>query len=334
MKMKACLCLTLLGIACSTFADATLAVGASCDSSLNEAISAGVEPFLKGTCSITAPLSDAASILSDAAVRLGYGWPGQGLTWFGFAAADLSYRSGALFGKLGAAATVEGDASGSLPSIEVSSDVEMTLDLSRFTLSFAPALRWRGGQTRSLAADGALSSIISAGDAAVLRAKVEGGIERPEGETLEWFAGAGFGASWYPGAAMVVSVDAGIERRVSTNSADEIIDGSSVAIPNADGFMEVSFLPELSFSLGRGVRLGILAPLVLRLMDHGAVEAGAIVADAEWLLSAAPEISLRFDASRALAVRTVLGGDLAFSNSSYREKMVAYLTVEAVLSLE
>ena len=334
MKMKAFLCLALLGSACSTFADATLSVGASGESSLDEAISAGVEPFLKGTCSITAPLSDAASILSDGAVRLGYGWPGQGLTWFGFAAADLSYRSGAFFGKLGAAATVEGDASGSPPSIEASSDVEMTLDLSRFTLSFVPALRWRGGQTRSLTADGALSSIISAGDAAVLRAKVEGGIEQPEGETPEWFAGAGLGASWYPGAAMVVSVDAGIERRVSTNPADEIIDGSSVAIPNADSFMDVSLLPELSFSLGRGVRLGILAPLALRLMDHGAVEAGAIVADAEWLLSAAPEISLWFEATRAFTIRTVLGGDLALSNSSYREKRVAYLTLEAVLSLE
>lgn len=185
-----------------------------------------------------------------------------------------------------------------------------------------------------MAIGGVLSSIVSAGDSAVLRARIEGGIEWPEGEAMEWSAGAGLGVSWYAKAPVVASFDAGVRRHVSTNPADEMIDGAVVTIPNADGLLEASVLPELSVSLGRGVRLGILAPVWLRVADHGAVNAGALIADTEWLVGAAPEVSLRVDAARTLAFKTTLGGDLAFSNSSYKEERVAYLTVEAVLSLD
>lgn len=333
MKTWVVLCVLLLCCVCGAFPDVTLAAGTSGESSLVEPLALGIEPFLKGTGSLTAPLSDEVSALGDAAFRLGYGWPGQGLTWFAFAAADLSWRAEQYFTMLGASATAEGDATGSLPSLEVATDLEISVDLSRLTLSFTPTVRLWSGDSQGLGADGVLSSIVSAGDAAVLRAKVLGGIEWPATELPEWSAGAGLGVSWYPGAALVLSVDAGFTRRVSANPEEVTIDGSPVIVPNADSYRELSVAPELSASLGRGIRLGLSVPAAFRMMDHGAIVETVIVADPEWLLSTAPAATLRLEASRTLSVRAELGCDLVFSNSSFREKRVAYLTLEAVLSL-
>jgi hypothetical protein len=333
VKIRGLLCVVLLGCAWRACPEAALTVGASGESSLIDPVSAGIEPFLKGACSLTVPLSDRASALADAAVRLGYGWPGQGLTWFGFAAADISWRAGQFFAMLGASATAEGDATGSLPSLEAATDIEISLDLSRLTLSFIPTMRVRAGDEQGLGVDGVLSSILAAGDAAVVRARIQGGLEWPEAGLPEWFAGAGLGASWYPGMPIVASIDAAALRRVSSNSTVVTIDGAPVTVPNADSYLELSVLPEISAQLGRSLTLGLSVPTVLRLMDHGAVEGGVLIAQPEWLLTCGPTATLRLEASPSVSLKATLGGDLAFSNSSFREKRVAYLTLEAVLSL-
>lgn len=332
MKIRGLLCIVLLGCSWQAFPEAALTVGASAESTRIDPVSAGIEPFLKGACSLTAPLSDRASALADAAFRLGYGWPGQGLTWFGFAAADFSWRAGPLFAMLGASATAEGDATGSLPSFEAATDVEVSLDLSHLTLSFIPAVRVRAGDEQGLGVDGVLSSILAAGDAAVARIRIQGGLEWPVDGLPEWIAGAGLGVSWYPGMPLVASIDAAALRRVSSNSSVETIDGVPITVPNADSYMELSVLPEISAQLGRSLTLGLSAPIALRLMDHGAVVAGVLIAEPEWLLTCGPMVSLRLEASPSVSLKATLGGDLAFSNSSFREKRVAYLTLEAVLS--
>lgn len=332
MKRWLLLAAFLLGCAGAVPAEGTLAAGASGEAAFAEPFSLGVEPFLKGTYSLTAPLSEAASALLDGAFRVGYGLPGQGLTWFGFAAADLSWRKGSIFALAGATAEGEGDATGSLPSLRAATDLELSLDLSRFTLSLAPALRWWGGDTQGLGVDGKLSTIVSAGEAAVLRAMARGGVEWPSPGLPVWFAGAGLGLSLYPGPPVVISLDAGVLRRVSPNSADVDADGITVSVPREDSYLEVSARPELSATIGRGITLGFSAPVVLRLADHGAVQGGIVVPEDQWLVTAEPALALRIEMSRALTLTATVGGDLAFSNSFYLEERVAYLTLEASFS--
>ena len=333
MKTRVLLALFLVAIAGRPFADATLAAGASGESSLADPVSAGVEPFLKGAYSLTAPLSDSASALLDSAFRLGYGWPGQGLTWFGFSAADLSWRSGSFFALLGASAEIEGDATAALPQIRAATDIELSLDLSRLTLSFAPAFRWWGGDTQGLGLDGELSSIVSAGEAAVVRTGGRAGIEWPAMGMPVWFAGGDLGVSLYPGLPLAVSLDAGVLRRVSPNSEEVTADGLPVSVPRADSYLQVSARAELSAPMGKGISLGLSVPAALRLADHGAVQAGTVVAEGEWLVTVEPALSLRIELSRDFALKAVLGGDLAFSNSPYLEERVAYLSLEASLFL-
>lgn len=333
MKTRSLAAVLLLACAWAGRAEASLTAGASGDASLADPVSVGTEPFVKGTYSLTAPLSGAMSALVDAAGRLGYGWPGQGLTWFGYAAADLSWRGDRFFALLGASAEGEGDATGTLPSLRAATDIELSLDLSRFTLSFSPSFRWWGGDAQGVGTDGELSAIISAGDAAVLRATASGGMEWPAPGFPVWFAGAGLGVSLYPGPPVVVSLDAGVRRRVSPNSAEVDADGIAVTVPNADSWLEVSARPELTASIGRGLSLGFSAPLALRLADHGAVQAGAVVAEREWLLTAGPALSLQVDLSRSFALTAALAGDLSFSNSPYLQERILSLTLEATLSL-
>ena len=273
MRENALVCIILAAIALGSYGEAAVSFGASAEASLAEPVSVGIEPFLKGTGSLTAALTDELSALADASTRLGYGTPGQGFTYFGFAAADLSYRSGTFFGKLGATSTVEGDVTGSLPDLVVGSDVEMTLDFSVFTLSLAPTVRWKQSDTqRRLEGEGALSSIISAGDQALLRARLEGGVAWPDAGTLEWFAAASAGVSFYMEAPLVLSIDGGFRRSIAANSLPDTIDGALVTIPNANGSLETFLSLDLSASLGRDLRLGFLAPV--RLPNRGSWRRG------------------------------------------------------------
>ena len=332
--MNRCLVVAVLLAACAAGlpAEVILAAGTSGECSLADPVSFGVEPFLEGTYSLTAPLTDAASGLVDAAARLGYGLPGQGLTWFGYAAADLSLRGERIFAILGASAEAEGDATAVLPSLRAATDIELSLDLSRFTLSLAPALRWWGGDEQGIGADGKLSAIFSAGDTAVLRASARGGMEWPSAGLPVWFAGGGLGLSLYPGPPLVVSLEAGLLRRVSPNSAEVDADGIAVTVPRADSHLEVTARPEITASLGRGISLGFSAPVALRLADHGAVQGGVVVSDREWLVTAEPALSLRVDLSRSFTLTAALAGDLSFSNSPYLEERVLSLTLEAALA--
>jgi hypothetical protein len=309
-----------------------IAAGASGESSLSDPVSFGVEPFLEGTYSLTAPITDAASGLIDAAARLGYGLPGQGFTWFGYAAADLSWRGERLFALVGASAEGEGDATGSLPSLRAATDIELSLDLSRSTLSFAPALRWWGGDELGLGADGKISAIIPAGDAAVLRASVRGGMEWPAEGMPVWFAGGELGASLYPAPPLVVALEAGLLRRVSSNSAEVDADGVAVTVPNEDSYLETTAGAEITATLGRGISLGMSVPISLRLADHGAVRGGVVVAEDEWLVAAGPALTVRVELSRSFTLTAALAGDLSFSNSLYLEERVLTITLEAALS--
>jgi len=234
----------------------------------------------------------------------------------------------------GGSATGEGDATGSLPLVAGAAELELTLDMSTFTVSLAPALRARWGEERSAGVDGEMSSIVSAGDSAVLRAKLRGGVLWPQALPAEWWVGAGLGASWYPTPPLVVSLDAGVTRRFSANAAEVTIDGAALTIPSAASYLEVSLLPELSASLERGLRMGLSVPAAFRAMDHGSVVGTAVTAEPEWVFSAEPAASLRIETSGTLALEATLGCDLVFSNSSYLEKLVAHLTVEASVALD
>lgn len=332
--MRRCLAVAVLLAACAAGlpAEVIIAAGASGESSLSDPVSFGVEPFLEGTYSLTAPITDAASGLVDAAARLGYGLPGQGFTWFGYAAADLSWRGERLFALVGASAEGEGDATGSLPSLRAATDIELSMDLSRFTLSFVPALRWWGGDALGLGADGKVSAIVPAGDAAVLRASVRGGMEWPSAAHAVWFAGGGLGVSLYPVVPLVVALEAGLLRRVSPNAAEVDADGIVVTVPDEDSYLEVAAGAEVTATLGRGVSLGMSVPVALRLADHGAVQGGAVVAQGQWLVTAEPALSVRVELSRTFTLTAGLAGDLAFSNSPYLEQRVLSLTVEAELA--
>jgi hypothetical protein len=335
VREKALVCVILAAIAASSYGQSDLSMGASAEAALAVPVSLGVEPFLKATGSLTAPLTDELSALADASARLGYGVPGQGFTYFGYAAADFSYRSGTLFGKLGATSTAEGDSTGSLPDLTVASDAEVTLDFSLFTLSFSPTLRWKQSDTqRRLEGEGAFSSIVSAGDQALLRARLEGGVGFPEGGTPEWFAAASAGVSFYPQAPLVLSIDAGVKKSFAANSLAQTIDGTVVTIPNANAFAEAFLAFELSASLGRDLRLGVLAPVRYRMADHGAVQGTAILPGNEWLFSVSPAVSLELALSSRFSLKATCGADLPFSNSAYLEQRVAYLTVESIFSIE
>lgn len=335
MREKTLVCIILAAIAVGSYGEADLSFGTTGEASLAEPVSLGIEPFLKGTASLTAPLTDELSALADASARLGYGLPGQGFTYFGYAVADLSYRSGMLFSKLGATSTVEGDSTGSLPDFAVASDAEMTLDYSSFTLSFSPTLRWKQtDMQRRLEGEGALSSIVSAGDQALLRVRLEGGVGLPEGGTPEWFAAASAGVSFYPEAPLVFSIDGGFKRSFATNSLEETVDGAVVTIPNANGYIEAFLSLELSASLGRDLRLGLLGPVRYRIADHGAVEGTAILPQTEWRLSVSPTVSMELALSSSFSLKATCGADLPFSNSAYLEKRVGYFTIESILSIE
>jgi hypothetical protein len=153
VKRWSLFCVLLLAGALLASAEVSLTAGTSGEASLADLPAAGIEPFLAGSASLTKALSDSASGLADAAFRLGYGWPGQGLTWFVFGSAGLSWRGGPFFVMAGGSATGEGDATGSVPLVEGAAELELTLDMSAFTVSLAPSLRAEWGEERSAGID-------------------------------------------------------------------------------------------------------------------------------------------------------------------------------------
>jgi hypothetical protein len=333
VKCKPLMFLFCMTLAVPCFAEAVMDLGAGGEARLEEDTPAAFEPFLKGAASLTFPLSGELSALMDAAARIGYGWPDPGTAFFGYAAADLAYRKGSFFGRIGAVSTIEDDDTEDPSYFDVASDTELTLDFDFFTLSFAPNVRFIQSDTRRVEAQGAFWSILAAGDQTILRARVEGGIAWPQEGTEEYFAAASAGFSLYPAALLVVSADAGYRRSVSDNRTDETIDGSVISIPHANGYGEYFLLLDLSGSLARDVRFTILAPAKWRLSDHGAVEGSSITEETEWLFSVSPAFSLELSLSTEFSLKATCGADLAFSNSSYLEERVAYLRIESILSI-
>jgi hypothetical protein len=320
-------------IAAPCFAEATLDLGAGGETRVEEGESATVEPFLKGAASLTIPLSEELSALADAAARIGQGLPDGGTAYAGYAAADLAYRRGLFFGRIGAVSTFDdGDAYDSA-YYDVATDTEITLDFDLFTISFAPNLRFIQSDARRIEAEGALWSILAAGDQTILRARLEGGIAWPEDGTEEYFAAASAGFSLYPAALLVVTGDAGFKRSVSTNSLDETIDDTVVTIPHANGFNEYFLSLEASGSLSRDVRFTVFAPAKWRVSDHGAVEGSAVTDETEWRFSLLPGFSLEFILSPAFSLKATCGADLVFSNSDYLEERAGYLRIESILSI-
>jgi hypothetical protein len=333
VRCKPLMFLFCMTLAAPCFTEAVMDLGAGGETRLAEDAPPAFEPFLKGAASLTFPLSEELSALADAAARVGYGWPDPGMSFFGFAAADLAYRKGRFFGRIGAVSTIEDDDTEDPSYFDVASDTELTLDFDFFTLSFAPNVRFIQSDTRRVEAQGALWSILAAGDQTILRARLEGGIAWPEQGTEEYFAAASVGFSLYPAALLVVSADAGYRTSVSDNPLDETIDGTVITIPHANGYDEYFLSLDVSGSLARDVRFTILAPSKWRLSDHGAVQDSAITEETEWLFSLSPAFSLEFTLSTAFSLKATCGADLSFSNSSYLEERAAYLRIESILSI-
>jgi hypothetical protein len=315
-------------------AEAALTIGTNAEMGFEVPNSIGLEPFLAGTLSATVPLSAEWSALADASTRIGYGVPGQGFTWFGYGAADLTWRDASTFAKLGATGSAEGDATGSVPSVAIASDTEISIDFAACSISFAPTVRWRFDGAQRLEVEGVLAGIFSSGESAVTQASLSAGVDWPQEGSLEWQVGARVGFSWYLAAPIVLSLDAELIRSIASNSSTISIDSVTVSIPAANSFLEVSLAPELSGSLARGLRLRAVAPCAYRISDHGAIIEASVSAEPQWLLSASPSISLQFALSDWFSATATCGAELRYSNSAYLASQAGYFTVKATLALE
>jgi hypothetical protein len=170
--------------------------------------------------------------------------------------------------------------------------------------------------------------------AEVLRAGLSTGATRPGTLDFEWFAGGGIELTWYSPALVVFSIEAAYKRNIAPASAVITADGIPVTVPSADGYNEAFISPEVSASLAPGILFNAGLSSRFRISDHGAIRAGALAEESEWIFSVSPAASLRFDFSKLLEVGVSGGADMVFSNSLYREGIAAYFAIEGTLRLE
>jgi len=324
--------IAFLACAAAAWSEVDFSAGLNGNLPLPEIEPAGVEPWVKAQGDFLFPLSDEASLLLDAGGRFGYALPGQLLNWNGSASGAVTWRGDQWFWKLGADAEAEGKA-GSV-SIDLASDLEVSLDLSLLTIAFVPTLRWSTGDLPGLGLEGGFSGIFAAGEEAVLRAALSTGTTRPGEIDYEWFVEGGIKFTWYSPALVVFSAEAAYKRNFAPASAVITADGVPVTVPSANGYNEAFVSPEVSASLGPGLLFNACVPARFRISDHGAIQAGSLTADSEWIFSVSPAASFRFDLSRLFEVGVSGGADIVFSNSPYREGAAAYFAIEGTLRLE